>query len=294
MKLTILLTLLLGWTTNIYAQVRAIDDLGNAITLDKPATRIISLAPSITELLYATGAGNQLIGVVSYSDYPEAAKQLPIVGSYKSPDYERIIASDPDLIVAWPEGNGINHIEKLKSLGFTVYANESRNFSDVSRALRNLGILTGHPQQGEEVAINFEKQLATLQQQYQHRPPIEVFYQIWNEPMLSINGEHIISKVIEMCGGKNIFAHIDNLVPRLNIEAVLQANPEVIVASGMGNKRPTWLSEWQRWEQMRAVNNQHVYYLNADLINRPTPRLQQAVQQMCELLEQVRQKRGDQ
>lgn len=278
----------------LMAQIQVIDDLGNTVTLEKPAQRIISLAPSITELLFAVGAGEQVVGVVSYSDYPPAAKELPIIGGFQSPDYERIIASQPDLIVVWQSGNGINHIQKLKALGFTVYINESRQFDDIPRALRHLAQLSGHAEQGEVAAKQFQQRLTELASRYAARPAVTVFYQIWNTPLLTINGEHIISKVINLCGGKNSFAKLDNLVPRLNLEAVLQANPEAIIASGMRNERPDWLKDWSRWQQMQAVINQHIYFLNADLINRPTPRILDAAQNMCELLDKVRQQRDKQ
>jgi len=275
----------------VMAKIQVIDDQGNTVTLEKPAQRIISLAPSITELLFAVGAGEQLVGVVSYSDYPPAAKELPIIGGYQSPDYERIVAAQPDLIIAWQSGNGANHIEKLKALGFTVYANESRQFEDIPRALRHLAQLSGHSEQGEVAATQFQQRLTALDQHYAARAPVSVFYQIWNTPLLTINGEHIISKVITLCGGTNSFSDIDNLVPRLNLEAVLQANPEAIIASGMGNERPEWLDDWQRWKQLQAIINQHLYFINADLINRPTPRILDAAAEICELLDKVRQQR---
>ena len=289
MKHLITLLSLLMVASNAFATIEVVDDLGHRVVLEKPAQRIVSLAPSITELLFAVGAGKQLVGVVSFSDYPPEAKQLPIIGGYQSPDYERLVASRPDLIIAWSSGNGQNHIEKLKALGFTVYINESREFADIPKALRNFAKLTGHRQQGEQVARQFEQRLHQQQREYTGRPLVDIFYQVWNEPIITINREHFIGKVIELCGGNNIFGDINKLTPRPNLEAILQANPQTIIASGMGNKRPVWLEDWQRWPQMQAVANGHVYFLNADLINRPTPRLLDAVEQMCQLLEQVRQ-----
>ena len=273
----------------LLAQIKVVDDLGNTVILERPAERIVSLAPSITELLFAVGAGEQLVGVVSFSDYPPAAKQLPIIGGYQSPDYERLVASQPDLIIAWSSGNGAHHIDKLKSLGFTVYINESQEFADIPQAMRHFAQLSGNSEQGEQAAQQFEQRLQQQQTKYAGRSPVSLFYQVWNQPLITINRQHIIGKVIELCGGDNIFGDLDNLTPRPNLEAILQANPQIIIASGMGNKRPVWLEDWQRWPQMEAVAKGHVYYLNADLINRPTPRLLDAVQQMCEQLEQVRQ-----
>ncbi len=286
------ISLLLFVSLPASAEIQVVDDLGHTITLQQPAERIISLAPSITEMIFATGAGNKLVGVVSFSDYPAAAKKLPIIGGYQSPDYERIMAANPDLIIAWQSGNGQKHIDKLRMLGFTVYANESRSFADIPQALRNFSKLTGNETQGEQVALAFEQRLSALQQHYADRSNVQLFYQVWNSPLITINNEHIIGKVIQLCGGNNVFGHIDKLTPRPNLEAILQADPETIIASGMGNKRPDWLDEWQRWQQMQAVKNGHVYFLNADLINRPTPRILDAVQQMCELLDRVRHAQG--
>lgn len=287
-RIALLLLLLLQLPSPLLASITVTDDHGNTVTLEKPAQRIISLAPSITELVFAVGAGEQLVGVVNFSDYPPEAKQLPIIGSFQSPDYERLIASQADLIFAWGVGNSASHIEKLKALGFTVYINDSREFSDIPKALRHFGRLTGNGPQGEAVAKQFEQRLQQQQQQYAGRAPVDIFYQVWDDPLVTVNREHFIGKVIELCGGHNIFAELNRVTPRPNLEAVLQADPQVIIASGMGNKRPVWLNKWQRWTQMDAVANGHVYFLHADLINRPTPRLLDAVQEMCALLEKVR------
>ncbi len=271
--------------------MRVTDDAGRVITLPRSAQRIISLAPGITELLYGAGAGDKIVGTVAHSDYPPPARTHPVVGSYEQFDYERILSLKPDLIIAWPSGNGPQAIAKLQQLGMTVYQNESKDLADIGRALRNFGVLAGTEREALHVAQDFELRLRVLEKVYAQRRPVRVFYQIWNQPLYTVNGQHFINKVIELCGGKNVFAELPTLAPVIGLEAVIAADPAAIIASGMANQRPAWLDDWLKWETMTAVKHRDIYYLNADLINRPTPRILHAAEEMCRMLEQVRSRR---
>lgn len=268
--------------------IRITDDAGRVVTLPRSAQRIISLAPGITELLYAAGAGHKIVGTVAHSDYPPPARTLPVVGGYEQFDYERILSLKADLVIAWPSGNGPQAIAKLQQLGMRVYQNESKELEDIGRALRNFGRLAGTDGQATQAAQDFELRLRALRAVYAQRKPVRVFYQIWNQPLYTINGQHFISKVIELCGGKNVFADLPTLAPIVGLEAVIEANPHAIIASGMNNQRPAWLDDWLKWNTMTAVKHRDIYYLNADLINRPTPRILHAGEEMCRILEQVR------
>jgi len=281
-----LLGLLLGSTA--HATITLGDDLGNVITLERPAQRIISLAPHATELLFAAGAGAQIVGASSFSDYPPEAKQIPGIGGYNNVDMERILALQPDLVIAWHSGNGPRTLARLRELGLTVYASELRQLEDIPNAIERMGILTGKEQIARVEAERLRARLTTLRQRYRDQAPVSVFYQIWHQPLMTVGGEHFINEVIRLCGGRNIMAA--QAVPTLSIseEAILLHNPQVIIASGMGEPRPEWVENWRRWPQLEAVARGQLFFIHPDLLQRPSPRLLEGAGQLCEVLEQVR------
>ncbi len=274
------------------ASVSVKDDAGNTVTLAKPAQRIISLAPHVTELLYAAGAGNRLVGAVEYSDYPEAAKSLPRVGSYNAVDLERIIALKPDLVVVWQSGTLKGSVQKLRQMGVPVFASEPQTLEDIAQNLRRLGQLAGTDKTASAAAERFLTGLNRLRARYGHSEPVSVFYQVWQQPLMTIGGRHMISQVIELCGGRNIFAGLSALAPRVSLESVLAKNPQVIVGGGVTENNPQWKEYWQQWPQIRAVKNSHVYSVNPDLLQRQTPRILLGAEVLCEQLEQVRNKKA--
>ena len=264
------------------------DDGGHEIRLAHLPARIVSLAPHVTELLFAAGASEQVIGVVEFSDYPEQAKSIPRVGSYNKFDLERIVALNPDLIIAWKSGNPDSQVKELIRLGFKVYFNEPRQLEDVAQSLRQLGRLLATEAIANPVAREYEQRLSALRNQYKNRAKVRVFYQVWKEPLFTVNGEHVISRVIELCGGVNVFSDLKVLAPNIDKEAVIAENPDVIVA-GMNDSRLDWLSIWKQWTSINAVKNNHLYAIDADLIVRHTPRILLGVERMCMHLEKARQ-----
>lgn len=283
--------MLMLFTVDVRAAVTVVDDTGATITLAQPAQRIVSLAPHVTELLFAVGAGKQIVGAVDYSDYPEAAKLIPRVGGYSGFDLERVVMLKPDLVVAWRSGNANAAVEKLQQLGLKVYLSEPRALDDVATNLERLAILTGHEPAGKQAAADYRSELKRLQQRYAGATKVRLFYQIWNSPLMTINGQHLIGRIIDLCGGQNIFASLPTLAPQVDLEAVLLANPEVIIASGMGYERPEWLDEWQRWPELAAVKSGTIFVIHPDIINRHSPRILKGAAQMCEQLQAVRARR---
>jgi len=275
-------------TSPVAADIRQQDDLGREVILEKPATRIISLAPHLTETIFAAGAGDRLVGTVSYSDFPEAAKAGPRVGSYDTVSFETVLAMEPDLVFAWASGGGGETIARLEELGLMVYAEDPRKLDDVARSLRAVGQLTGNVEQAERSAVRFEDTLARLRTEYSERTVLTVYYQIWDEPLLTLNGEHIISDVVRLCGGRNVFAHAIPLVSRISVEAVLDVDPQVIVASGMDEARPEWLDRWRQWRALSAVSNGQLYFVPPDLLQRHTPRIVQGAEMLCEQMDKAR------
>jgi len=269
------------------AQVEVTDGLGKRLTIDKPAIRIISLAPHVTELLYAAGATNQVVAAVSFSDFPEQAKELPRVGSYNKFDLESIIAMNPDLVIAWKSGNPHEQLKGVEKLGYKMFYSEPRELEDVANEIKQLGVLLNTQAIANNVAKDYLRKLIKLQTEYRNKEKVNVFYQVWDDPLFTINGEHIISRVIDLCGGRNVFSDLSVLSPRVSIEAVIEKDPEAIIV-GMTDSRKEWLDEWKQWRGMKAVKNNNVYPINADLIVRHTPRILKGTQFMCEYLDKVR------
>lgn len=282
---SILSALLAIYSLTLHA-VEVVDDNGNTVKLTAPAERIISLAPHVTEQLFAIGAGGKIVGAVDYSDYPEQAKLIPRVGGYSRLDLERILALKPDLIVGWSSGNNAQQLERLEEMGMRVYRSEPRRLDDIAAGMLKLGELAGVTQQAEEQVVKFRHKVETLREAARGKHEQTVFYQIWNRPLMTVNGEHLINEVITLCGGKNIFAELPVLTPKVSEEAVIAANPEVIIASGMGRERPEWLDEWRRWPQMEAVKHERLYVIDPSIIQRATPRLLKGAEVVCRLIGQ--------
>jgi iron complex transport system substrate-binding protein len=270
------------------AQVSVQDDSGRNITLPTPARRIVSLAPHATELLFAVGAGARLVGVIDYSDYPPAARQLPSVGGAATFDVERIATLQPDLVVAWGSGNSPAKIARLRSLGIPVFESEPRDFAAIGSSLERLARLAGTDAAGQAAALAFEKRRQALAAKYAHRAPVRVFYQVWRTPLMTLNGAHLVSQALALCGGQNIFAGLPQLAPTVGLEAVLQANPEAIIA---GSGEAEALDDWRRWPRLAAVARGNLFTIPSDTMTRPGPRVLDATETLCRQLESVRGKR---
>ncbi|MBP8217652.1 MAG: cobalamin-binding protein [Thauera sp.] len=289
--LALLATLLLGHAATAGAQIELTDDAGQRIVLAQPAQRIVSLAPHVTEILFAAGAGEHVVGVVAYSDYPQAARALPQVGGYTQVDLEAIVSLRPDLVIGWRSGNRDAHLARLQAMGIPVYLNEPRSLDDVARSLEQFGRLAGSEDAAHAAATAFRARHAALAARYAGQPPVRTFYQIWDRPLMTINDEHLIADVIRLCGGSNVFGSLSQLAPTIGVEAVLAANPEAIVASGMGDDRPEWLDQWARWPQLEATRRDNLFFVPPDLIQRHTPRILDGAERLCAQLETARTRR---
>ena len=284
----VLLSVLALYVFTARATITLSDDKGNKVQLIHPAQRIVSLAPHITESLFTAGAGQKIIATVSYSDYPEAAKKITRVGGYPSLDLEKIISLKPDLIIAWASGNNQDQIARLKTLGFPIYMSEPRQPLEIARNIRNFGLLAGTSEVADKTADAFVARYKKLEQQYARKKKVRVFYQVWHKPIMTVSGKHLISKIIHLCGGSNVFAELSTLTPQVSLESVLLARPQVIVSGGMGKSRPDWLDAWKKWPQLPAVKNGHLYYIDPSIMQRVGPRILQGAEQLCQFLEYAR------
>jgi len=274
-----------------HAELVLKDDSGREVRLKGPARRIVTLAPHATEMLYAAGAGEWLIGTVDYSDFPPAAKKVPRVGSYDRFDLEAISALKPDLVIAWETGNPAAPVEKMRALGLTVYASQPNRMEDVAGQLERLGQLAGTEPVANQAAERFRQRLAGLRAGNAGKPKVRVFYQIWKAPLMTVGGPQIISSAIELCGGENVFGKLTQMAPTVSVEAVLEADPEAIVATGMGDARPEWLDDWNKWTRMTAVKRGNLFHIHPDLMQRHTPRILDGAEQLCAALDVARSRR---
>jgi iron complex transport system substrate-binding protein len=265
--------------------VEVTDDSGTVLALSAPARRVVTLAPHLTELLYAAGGAARLVGVDSYSRYPATVATLPRVGDAAGLDLERILALRPELAFGWLSGNKASDLARLRQLGVPLFLSEPRHLADVPRTLRIIGKLLGTSATAEQQARAFEAKLQALQVHAAGPRTVSVFFEVWHQPLSSVNGEHLISDVIALCGGRNIFAGLAALAPPVTLESVLVADPEVIVATDVP---PGALSMWDRYPRLRAVQRKQVYQLEPDLIARAAPRILDGAEKMCEWLRRAR------
>ncbi|MER2552343.1 MAG: cobalamin-binding protein, partial [Thauera sp.] len=232
--------------------------------------------------------GDQVVGAVDYSDYPAAAKTRPRVGGYTRIDLEAVAALRPDLVIGWHSGNRDGDVGRLQALGIPIYLSEPRNLEDIAHSLEQIGRLAGTTATANAAATAFRARRDELAAANAGRAPVRVFYQIWERPLMTVNDGHLIADVIRLCGGRNVFGTVAHLTPTIGTEAVLAANPEVIVASGMDAARPEWLDQWSRWPQLEAAQRGNLFFIPPELIQRHTPRILDGAQRLCEQLDLAR------
>jgi iron complex transport system substrate-binding protein len=269
-----------------HADVSVKDDDGNTITLQQPALRVISLAPHVTELLFAAGGGSHVVGAVAYSDFPEEAKKLPQIGSNRELDLERIMALKPDLIVVWRHGSSERQIEMVRKLGVPMFHSEPSKLEDIPESLLKLGQLMGTDATARPAALELRRQLASLRNRYANRPTVRSFYQVWDKPLYTLNGEHIVSDALRLCGGENIFARLPVTAPVVSVEGVLQENPEAIFATA--EKNYGGVGMWKPYGTLTAVRNGNLFTIDGNLLNRAGPRMIAGTAMLCEKLELAR------
>ena len=270
--------------------VEVTDDRGAVVRLAQPARRIISLAPHATELLFTAGAGNALVGTIKGSDAPPEAARLPVIGDVNALDLERILALAPDLIVTWPYTTPAQ-VELLRARGIAVFVTDAHRVDDIARDLEALAELAGTAAAGRAAAATLRQRARAVA-----APPgarrVRVFYQVASGPIFTIGGRHLIDGAIGACGGTNVFADSALPAPQVNIEAVLERQPEAIVAATARARRPAWLDAWRAWPQLPAVRRDSLFVVDADLLHRAGPRFVDGMAQLCRTLEEARRRAG--
>ncbi|MEW6023550.1 MAG: cobalamin-binding protein [Pseudomonadota bacterium] len=282
---------LLMFAASAQAAITVVDDAGQRVTLARPAQRVISMAPHITELLFAAGGGARIVGAINYSDYPAAARNIPLIGSNSQIDIERVIAMKPDLLIVWQSGNTARQIAQLQGLGIPVFHSEPRRLDEVATSLLRFGQLLGTEATAQAAAGAYRGKLAALRTRYASRPPVTVFYQAWDSPLYTLNGEQIASDAIRACGGRNIFADLKTVAPQVGVEAVVQQDPEAIVGGKLYTPQDRGLSIWQPYKGMTAVRRNNLFTLDEELLTRPGPRVVDGAATLCQRLDEARARR---
>jgi iron complex transport system substrate-binding protein len=253
-------------------------------------SRIVTLAPNLTELVFWAGAGELLVGVSAYSNHPPKALELPVIGDAFMIDHERLAVLQPDLLLVWEGGTPAHVVDELREAGYEVEVMRTNSLADVSRAILRIGELTGHAAAAKQVVSNFEERMQAIRGRYEALPSISVFYQVSARPLYTVNGDHFVSELIDLCGGENIFADLGELAPTIDVEAVVERDPEVFLAgSDAGDDA---FSEWRRWPQMAANRHGNHFIVPGDVISRATPRLLDGAGAVCDVLQEARKRRA--
>ena len=253
------------------------------------AERVVTLAPHLTELVYAAGAGGKLVGVSAYSNYPPGAHDIEVVSDAFTVDLERLARLEPTLILAWESGTPQHVVDELTKLGYRVETITTRGLEDVAWALERIGDLIGTPAEARGAAGRFRARIAALGADYAARPAITVFYQVSARPLYTVADGHYIDEILSLCGGRNVFDGIGEFAPAVTVEAVVARDPEVVLA-GAGDGDP--FAEWARWPDLRFNRYGNRFTVPADEIGRATPRLADAADAVCSVLDEGRRNRA--
>ncbi len=282
--------ILLLFSIHCFAGIRLPQADGSSLELNAPAKRLVTLSPHLAELVFAAGAGNKLIATVEYSEYPQAAAKLPRVGDAFRIDIERVLALSPDLVIAWDSGNPHQAIKQIVSLGIPVWSIEIRQPGEIAEVIQAIGDASGQIQAAGLAAANFQRRLNQLSKRYASRQVLDYFYQVDAKPLYTINGKHLISQGLRLCGGHNIFSALPGLAFQVTYESVIVANPAALFAPSQNNE-PNPLALWWEWPGMQAVKRGALFLLPADKISRATPRFLDALELACRELDHLREER---
>ena len=284
--LLFLFPLLLFSSQSLSKSFQITDDSGQTLTFKKPAERIISLAPHITETLFHIGQGSKVVGIDQSSDFPPQTKKIPKIGNAEQINLEAILELKPDLVIAWYSGNTTKQIARLKEFNIPVYYSEPRLLDDIRKSMLIFGEITGSKSIAKSKAAHFQQKIEQFSTtKGSNQAPVKTFYQVWQQPLMTLNGNHIVSQVISLCGGVNIFSDIPIIAPQVSIESVIQKDPELIIG-GTNNKNQ--FNMWEKWQVINAVRNKQFLTVNSDHLVRAGPRILLGAQSICEKINSLK------
>ena len=262
-----------------FSNIAAITDENININIKKPS--IIALAPHIVEMLFDIGAGDQIIGTTAFADYPEQAKDIPVVGNYLRLQIEKVIAMQPDYIFAWKSGNPSDDLARLQQLGFKIVYSEPHSFEDIAKEMLEFGQLTGHEEQASQQVNKLTTELEVIKKQYQDKPAITVFYELWSKPLTTVAKGSWPQQFLNICKAKNPFEQVNIAYPQVNIEKVLEAPIQLIIQPLSENQSDKIGFNWQDWPIIPAVKNKQIIQPDADAMHRMTMRSVKALTLLC-------------
>jgi iron complex transport system substrate-binding protein len=266
------------------AGVLVTDDSGKRLALPHHPTRIISVAPGSTEMLFAAGAGDYVVATVEYSDEPAEARRVPRIGDGIAVDMERVVALRPDVVVVWPGGGNPAQIAKLEALGLPLYRQQVNTLAELPGSLRRLGALAATTAVAERAAKDIEMRLAALAGRYGGTPRRSVLLQVWNRPVYTVGGNQLMSDALQACGARNVFEELREMGPAVDVEAVVARDPQIIVAVGPRGEPRKWLDEWRKFTSLRAVRTGRLIAFEDSRLTRLGPSAVAATEALCRAL----------
>jgi iron complex transport system substrate-binding protein len=270
------------------AGIDVVDDTGAHLSLAQPARRIVSLAPGATEMLFAAGAGSQLVATVAYADQPAAARRVLRIGDSNAIDMERLLVLKPDVIVYWPGGNNPAQVAQLKHLGFVLYGQQVNRLGDLGGSLQRLGLMAGPSPAARRRAVQIEAQLSQLRAQYSKRSPVTALLETWNQPLYTVGGAQLMSDALAVCGAVNVFGDLPQLSPAVQTEAVLTRNPELIIAAAPPGQGAQWLQAWRKFPSLKAVQSGNLLDFDDQALSRLGPSVLDATANLCARIDAAR------
>jgi iron complex transport system substrate-binding protein len=277
---------LLASALPIHAQLSFKDDLNRPLLLKAPAKRIVTLSPSLTELVYAAGAGDLVVGVDYLSDYPPEAKNVAQVKTGASFSIDQLVPLKPDLVLAWREGIRREDIDAITTFGATVFVAQARSLNDVPRLLETVGRMVGRDTMG--AVVDFERRLEAVRNANAAKPRMSAFLEIWNRPLTTISGRHVLSEALEVCKAENVFSELPGTAPKVTWDQVAEQDPYVIVGAGSASSEEEFLDNWKVRANLTAVRAKRMVFVDSDEIQRPSPRMPEHIAQLCATIDQVR------
>jgi iron complex transport system substrate-binding protein len=274
------------FTPSVHASISLTDDVGRQVTLQAPARRIVTLAPFLTELVFAAGAGDRVVGVSAYSDYPEQARKLPVVSSAAGVSLEQVAALKPDLLLAWRDSFRPEWGERLASFGIAVFIASGRRLDDVPRLLKVIDNAAGVD--SSKVRERFDAEVASLRASYAQKRRVDAFLEVWHRPLTTISGQHFMNDALELCGAGNLFKERAGVARQVSWEEVYRVDPYVVIGTGSASTESEFRANWKARPTLAAVKADRLVWIDADTIQRPTTRTPQGIRQLCERLDAVR------
>lgn len=254
----------------------------------KPAKRIIALSPHSVELLFAIGAGERILATLEYADFPKAALKIPRIGNFNGIQIEKVVELQPDLIIAWQSGNKATDLAKLESLGFNIFYSQPQNITEIATELAQLGELTGLSENAQIVINAMNKKHQYIKQQYKDKKPVQVFYQLWHDPLRTIGPDNWSNALISDCHGINVFDNSSTAYPVVSLENVINKNPDVIIIPHHSGSEDSKTQIWENWGAIQAVKLQRIFTIDGDLIHRFTPRALDGLDLLCKAIDKAR------